>query len=70
MQVSPHVGQPTPRTGGDIFDDGEARPKRRDDAAELAPESGAGAVEAGAFAGGGDVLAREAPANEIDGSDV
>src|SRR5262245_31497877 len=65
MQVSPHEGQPTSRTGGDVFDDDEARRDLFDDAREFSPESGSLSRESFALACTRDVLTRESPAEHI-----
>jgi hypothetical protein len=69
VQVSPHVGQPTAGTGGDVLDDDEPRAETFDDAPELAPEPRSFATEALALPGARDVLTGESPADEIDPSE-
>lgn len=66
VQVSPHVGQPTSGTGGDVFDDDPRRARGFDDPPELVPESGSLSREAFALACRRDVLAGESTAEEID----
>jgi len=69
-QVGPHLGQPTSSAACHVLDEDEARPELADDAGELPPEAGAGPGEAGAFARERDILAGEAPADEVDPSEV
>lgn len=66
VQVSPHVGQPTPGTAGDVLDDDEARRDLLDDPAELVPESASLTGKTGALARRADVLAGEPSAEETD----
>jgi hypothetical protein len=70
VQVSPHVGQPTPGTGGDVLDDDDRRREGLDDPAVFVPEAGPLAGEPCSFAGGADVLAGEASAEDVDTREI
>jgi hypothetical protein len=70
VQIAPHVGQPTTRTGGDVFDDRERRPELFDDPSEFAPETRARIVEPEALARRAVPLAGEASDDEVDGIEV
>lgn len=58
------VGEPAPGAGADVLDDDARGTRLLDDAAELAPQPGAAPPEAFSLAGGGDVLAGEAAADD------
>lgn len=58
--------QPARNEGRNIFDDDDAWPEFGDDPEVLAPEAGAGAVEARVFARDADVLTGESATNHLD----
>lgn len=60
---------PPSRPRRDVLDDNETGPQLGDDSSVLIPEPGSLTVEAGTLAGCADILAREAPANEVDGGE-
>lgn len=70
-QVPPHEGKPGTFAAGDVLDDDPRRPEFSDDAPVFEPEARTcPLLDACAFAGGGDVLARETPAEDIDGGEI
>lgn len=67
-EVSKNNGKAALCEGSDVFDEDEVRPERLDDTRELAPETGACAIEAAAPAIGSrvaDVLAGEATTDDV-----
>jgi hypothetical protein len=66
VEVGRNSVQPARNEGAHVFDDHDPRSQLSDDAEVLAPESRPGAVEPRAFARARDVLAGEAPADDVD----
>lgn len=70
VQLVSHVTQPTDRPRRDVLDDDPRRRDLLDDAGEVPPKRGPLAADPSASAGGADVLAGEASADEIHGGIV
>ena len=65
-KVAPHCGHPSPHTVAGVLCDDPPGPEFVDDAEELAPQPGLFSVlDSGASAGGAEVLAGEAAANNV-----
>lgn len=69
-EVGDNTIHPSRNERADVLDDDERRPDFVDDSRVLAPESGARAIEAEPSAHDADVLAREATADDVHGSEV
>lgn len=69
-QLRSHLWQPSTLSARDVFDDDEARVRLGEDARELVPEAASGAFEADALSGSANVLAGEAPANNVNCGEV
>lgn len=70
VEVGRNSVQPARHEGPHVFDDHDPGPKLSDDAKVLAPESGAGSVDACPFARDRHVLTGEAATNHLDGGKV
>lgn len=70
VEVGRNSVQPTRHEGRHVLDDHDSRAKLSDDASELGPEAGAGAVDACAFARERDVLTGKSATNHLHGSQV
>lgn len=70
QEIVLHTGQPRSLARGDVFDDDAEGSQFVDDPGVLKPQSGSVSAETDAFAGGGDILAGEASAEDVDGGKV
>lgn len=70
VEVGRNSVQSARHEGRHVLDDHDPRPQFSDDAPELGPEAGAGAVEPGSFARDRDVLTGESATNHLHGSQV
>jgi hypothetical protein len=69
LQVSPYRVNPPPCPRGDVLDDDPARTEALSNMEEAVPEAASITAKARALAGGAEVLAGEAPAQEVDGGE-
>lgn len=69
-EVGADLWEPCLRARGDVFDDEAAGPELLDDPSVLEPKAAFCPSEPGALAGARDVLAREASADDIHGSEI
>lgn len=65
-----HLVQSSRAKGADVFDEGELRPDFVDEPVVLKPKARSLSAQTGLFAGGADVLAREAAADDVDRFDA
>jgi hypothetical protein len=65
FDVREDLGEPGARAACDVFDDDPPWSQLADDSRELEPQTGSCTGEAGALAGGANVLARETSADNV-----
>lgn len=70
VQLGPHLTQPLFPPACNVLDDDDARVELPNDSGELDPQPGALSAESGPLARAADVLAWEAPADEVDGAQI
>ena len=72
VQIAPHDGHPIPPSGFDVFNDDGAGSEPSDDPQEFPPQSGLRSIQSppSSHVGAAEILAREAPADQIDGAEI